>query len=102
MVSTKYKLLMYGKYLDIVKTGVGLFYRIVSAVKMFQPMPVHRLTDVETCFKIIYIHVSIDLVVYKGPIKSQLPKTAYMIEILKIEWLTEFNELLNMYIYFIG
>ena len=37
-------------------TGVGLANRILSAVKMFQPMPVNRLTDGEMCsrFTIFY------------------------------------------------
>ena len=55
---------------------MGLVNRIVSAVKMFQPMPVNRLTDGETCFRIyhIFMNVSKDLVVYKRPLKNQLPK----------------------------
>ena len=45
-----------------------------KAVKMFQPMPVNRLTDGEICFQIynIFMKVSIDLVVYKGPFKESV------------------------------
>ena len=33
------------------RTGVGLVNRIVSAIKMFQPMPVSRLTDGKYAFR---------------------------------------------------
>ena len=43
-------------------------------------MRVNRLTDGEICFQIynIFMKVSIDLVVYKGPFKNQLPKTDFI------------------------
>ena len=56
---------------------MGLVNRIFSVVKMFQLMSVNRLTDGEICFQIynIFVKVSIDLVVYKGPFKKS---TAYI------------------------
>ena len=66
-------------------TQVGLVNRIFSAVKMFQPIPVNGLTDGETCFQIYHLsmYVSMDLVLYKGPLKkkkkkNQLPKRPYI------------------------
>ena len=62
------------------QSGVRLVNRIFSAVKMFQLMPVNRLTDGEICFQIynMFMKVSINLVVYKGSFKNQLPKMAYI------------------------
>ena len=57
-----------------------LINQIFSAVKTFQPISVNRLTDGEICSNLHYLYESFYRfsIIYKGPFKNQLPKTAYI------------------------